>query len=100
MGRSTAATRRGPVSVVLPDELLLRVQAVARQRGLKLSPAVRALVAERIGELDDQERLTAAEKWQRQQAWATGEGMNQGSPAEAGHDELRAAFAAARKRRR
>ena len=100
MARTAKTSRKGPVSVALPDDLRARVATEAKRRGLKLSPAVRALVAERVEELEDQQRLTAAEEWQRREAWATWEKTKRGRPAEVGHEELRAAFAAARSSRK
>lgn len=89
--------RRGPVSVVLPDELLARVATEARRRGLKLSPAVRTLVTERVDELEDQQRLSAAEEWQRREAWATWESVKRGRATEVNRDKLQSAFASARR---
>lgn len=101
MARNPATVkRRGPVSVVLPDELLSRVATEAKRRGLKLSPAVRMLVAERVDELDEQQRLSAAEEWQRREAWATWEELKRGPTTEVSRDELRSAFASARRTRK
>ena len=96
MSRSSKGLRKGPLSVALPDELRARVATEAKRRGLKLSPAVRALVAERVEQLEDQQRLTAAEEWQRREAWATWAKAKRVRPAEASREELRAAFATAR----
>lgn len=96
MARTAKTSRKGPVSVVLPEDLRARIATEAKRRRPKLSPAVRALVAERVEELEDQQRLTAAEKWQRREAWATWEKAKRGRPAEASREELRAAFASAR----
>jgi hypothetical protein len=79
---------RGPVSVVLPPELRARVQAEARKRGLKLSPAVRALLIERVKELDDAAQLSRAEEWQRAEAWATWERMKAGDRREVSKAEI------------
>ncbi|XXY17200.1 hypothetical protein WME88_54105 [Sorangium sp. So ce216] len=82
----------GPVSVVLPAELRARLQAEAKKRGLKLSPAIRALLSERIQELDDAEQLSRAEEWQRAQVWAVWERMKAGDHDEASRQELDSIF--------
>lgn len=92
----TRATK-GPVSVVLPDDLRREVQREAARRGLGLSPAVRVLVAERLRELADEAELTRAERWQRAQAWASWEDA-ENPPV--GWDEVDAAFEPPRARRR
>ena len=97
MAKGTAAARQargdsGSVSVVLPEDLKARVLAEAKKRGLKLSPAVRALLHERVQELDDAEKLSRAEEWQRAQAWATWEKLKAGDVAEVSKEELDADF--------
>lgn len=82
----------GPVSVVLPAELRVRVQAEAQKRGLKLSPAIRALLRERVQELDDAEQLSRAEEWQRAQVWAVWERMKAGDHDEASRQEIDSIF--------
>jgi len=93
--------RPAPVSVVLPSALLERVGAEARRRGLKLSPAIRALVAERLGQIEDEETLSHVERWQRAQAWAAWEAAEHGKNDEVAWDAVEAEFEpAARPRRR
>ncbi|WP_437854781.1 hypothetical protein [Sorangium sp. So ce363] len=82
----------GPVSVVLPAELRERVQAEAKKRGLKLSPAIRALLSERVQEIDDAEQLSRAEEWQRAQVWAVWERMKAGDHDEAARQEIDSIF--------
>jgi hypothetical protein len=82
----------GPVSVVLPAELRERVQAEAKKRGLKLSPAIRALLSERVQEIDDAEQLSRAEEWQRAQVWAVWERMKARDHDEAARREIDAIF--------
>ena len=98
MAKSTATARQarggdsGPVSVVLPRDLKARVLTEAKKRGLKLSPAVRVLLHERVKELDDAEQLSRAEEWQRAQAWATWEKIKAGDGAEVLKEQLDADF--------
>ncbi len=61
----------GPLSVPLPRDLRAKLAAVAKRRKLKLATAARALIDERLSELEDAEALSAAEEWQRAQAWST-----------------------------
>lgn len=85
----------GPLSVVLPDALRERLVAEARKRGLPLSTAVRVLVAERVKELDEDEELTLADRWQREQAWSTWETLRAGAIEEASRREIDGDFEAA-----
>lgn len=85
------------MSVVLPDDLRGEVEREAARRGLGVSTAVRALVAERLGELAEEAELTRAERWQRAQAWASwGDEENP----EVSWEEVDAAFDARPARRR
>jgi hypothetical protein len=68
-----ARATKGPVSVVLPDDLRRAVEHEAAKRGLGVSTAMRALVAERLRALAEEAELTRAERWQRAQAWASWE---------------------------
>lgn len=92
-----ARASKGPVSVVLPDDLRREVEREAVKRGLGVSTAVRALVAERLRELAEEAELTRAERWQRAQAWASWE--DEENPA-VGWEEVDAALAAPPKRAR
>ncbi len=94
-----ARASKGPVSVVLPDDLRREVEREAGRRGLAVSTAVRALVAERLRELAEEAELTQAERWQRAQAWASWE--DEENP-EVSWEEIDAAFdpPGARARRR
>jgi predicted DNA-binding protein len=81
-------TAYGPLSVVLPDALRERLEHEAKKRGLPLSTAVRALVAERVREIDEAAELSAADQWQRAQAWRDWEKVRAGEMAEVTRDEL------------
>jgi hypothetical protein len=87
-----------PVSVVLPKVLRRRLESEAKRRGLKLSPAIRVLLGERMRQLQQDEELDKALAWQRAQAWAAWERFEAGADAEVTWDELEAEFT--RKRRR
>lgn len=69
----TKEVKHTPISVVVPAPLRLRLEREAKKRGLKISPTIRALVAERVQELDDADVLDRALEWQRAAAWATWE---------------------------
>jgi hypothetical protein len=98
MSRSDAS---GPLSVVLPRSLRARVAAEAERRGLKLSPAMRALVAERLEQIEQTETLSRTELWQRAQAWAAWEAADAGRNPEVSWVAVEAEFERpARPRRR
>lgn len=97
---SSAATARGPVSVVFPSPLRVTVAAEAKRRGLKLSTVIRALVSERIREIEEAEELTHADQWQRMQAWATWEKIQSGDRHEVSDAQIEAVFGRALTRTR
>ena len=82
----------GPMSVPLPKELRRRLEAYAVTRQLKLATAARALIDERLREVEDQVQLTAAEEWQRAQAWATWEKLKEGKSRTVTRAEVMSAF--------
>jgi hypothetical protein len=85
---------------MLPPALQQRISTQGKRRGLKLSTALRALAIERLEQLEDEERQTVAEAWQRQQAWSTWEQVKSGTPEEATSAALAGVFSAARRQRR
>ena len=91
-----------PLSVVLPKALRERLSREARKRGLPLSTAVRMLVAERVRELDESAELSAADQWQRAQAWSEWERLRSGDAPEVPATDLARDFdrALARRTRR
>lgn len=88
-----------PLSVVLPEALRERLEREAAKRGLPLSTAVRALVAERVQEIDEAAELGAADMWQRAQAWRDWEKVRSGQMAEVTRAELMAELEAPPSRR-
>ncbi len=90
----------GPLSVALPPELRRRLALEAKRRGLPLSTAVRVLVAERVRELDEAAELSAADQWQRAQAWSGWDEVRRGEAAEATPEDVDKEFEAARRRLR
>jgi len=93
-------TSPGPLSVPLPRDLRARLAAHAKKRKLKLATAARVLLDERLSALEDAEALSAAEEWQRAQAWATWESIERGEAEEASLEDLEADAAAAMRRAR
>lgn len=59
-----------PISVAMPEALRKRIERVARQRTMGVSTAIRALVEERLADLERAEDLHAAREWQEAQAMA------------------------------
>jgi hypothetical protein len=58
------------------------------------------LVAERVREIDEASLISAADQWQRAEAWAVWEKLRAGDVAESTRDELTREFAAALARRK
>ena len=96
--RSAAPRDAGPVSVILPADLRRKIVAEAKRRGLKLSPALRVLVSERVREIEETQALSRAEEWQRAQAWATWEEVKAGRERKASWEELEADYEAVRRK--
>jgi hypothetical protein len=93
-----------PLSVLLPADLRARLADEARRRHLKLSSVVRVLAAERVAQIDASEELSAAQEWQRDQAWAAWDALRGGDRREATRADIdrdfdRAAARAARRQR-
>ncbi len=88
------AAKADPISVILPASMKKLVSAEAARRGLKLSPAIRVLVSERLQEIEDSEQMSRAEEWQRAQAWAT---WSEG-PREADDAELESVFSVTKRK--
>jgi hypothetical protein len=78
--RSAAAGAKGPgpLSVPLPPDLRGRLAKEAKKRRLKLATAARVLLDEHLAAIEDAAALSAAEEWQRAQAWATWEKISAG----------------------
>lgn len=90
--KQTDSSDSEPVSVVLPTDLKVKVEAEAQRRGLRLSPTVRALLQERVEEIEDAAHLHTAEAFQREQALATWEEMKAGDLAEVTGEQIDAEF--------
>jgi predicted DNA-binding protein len=88
----------GPMSVPLPRELRKRLEAYAVKRQLKLATAARALIDERLTEVEDQVQLTEAEEWQRAQAWGTWEKLKEGRQGTVSRAEVMSVFSKKRRR--
>lgn len=91
-------TGSGPMSVPLPKELRRRLEAYAVSRQLKLATAARALIDERLREVEDVVHLTEAEEWQRAQAWATWEKLKEGRTRTVSRSEVMSVFSKKRRR--
>lgn len=92
---STSGGRRAggrAIRVVIPEEFEAKVEAEARRRGLALSAAVRTLLIERVTEIDDFDKMSRAEEWQRAEAWSTWKKIDAGKIKEASKAEIDAEF--------
>lgn len=99
MARARAAQEH-PLNIRLPAELRRKLEGYARSRHLPLSSAIRAMLSERLDEIEREEQLTRAERWQRDQAWATAQTILDGTAREVSWEEIRAAHAEAVERLR
>jgi hypothetical protein len=90
--------RQGPLSVQLPADLKRRLRAQATKRRLKVATAARVFLDEHMSELEQTAELSAAEEWQRAQAWATWEKMKSGDLREATIEDLHKVVDRARRR--
>jgi hypothetical protein len=95
--KSTASNRVGPLSVQLSTAERRRLAAHAKKRRVKLATAVRIFLDEHLTELEDRSELSAAEEWQRAQAWATWEKIKAGDTRWVTDAELEAVFDKARR---
>lgn len=96
--KSTARPKRlGPLSVQVPAALRRRLGRQATRRRLKLATAARVFLDEHVTELEDAAELSAAEEWQRAQAWATWEKIKAGDTRWVSDAELDAVFDKARR---
>jgi len=86
------------LSVQLSAAERRRLAAHAKKRRVKLATAVRIFLDEHLTELEDRSELSAAEEWQRAQAWATWEKIKAGDVREASEADIKAVFEAARRR--
>ena len=87
----------GPLSVQLSAPDRRRLAAHAKKRRLKVATAARVFLGEHLSELEDRAELSAAEEWQRAQAWATWEKIKAGDVEETTLEELHAVIAKARR---
>ena len=87
--RPKGESANAPVSLRLPPDLLRRARRYAESRHLQLASALRTIVSDHLDELEEDEHLTRAERWQRDQAWATAQSIIAGTAREASWDELR-----------
>ena len=99
--KSTVRSKRiGPLSVQLPQDLKRRLGAQASKRRLKVATAARVFLDEHVRELEDAAELSAAEEWQRAQAWATWEKIKAGDLREASLADLHEIAERARRRQK
>lgn len=83
------------MSVPLPKELRRRLEAYAVSRQLTVP---RALIDERLREVEDVVDLSEAEEWQRAQAWATWGKRKEGCGRTVSRAEVMSAFSKKRHR--
>jgi hypothetical protein len=84
-----------PISIRFPPALRRRTERFAAKSHLGVATAIRTIVGEYLDELDANEDLTRAEKWQRAQAWSTAQDLTRKNIPETTLEELRRDQAAA-----
>lgn len=97
-----AVRRNDPLTIRLPRSLRDRAEAYARTRRMPLAGALRTVIGEHLDEIAQDEHLTRAQRWQRDQAWASAQSIADGTARPVGWERLRADHVAAlaRSRRR
>jgi hypothetical protein len=65
------AVATSPINFRMPQPLRLRLRRFAESRHLGEAEALRAIVSERLDEIESERDLAAAERWQFRQAYAT-----------------------------
>src|SRR5207245_9735409 len=90
-------TLLGPLSCQDATARRRRWDRQATRRRLKLATAARGFLDEHVTELEDAAELSAAEEWQRAQAWATWEKIKAGDTRWVTDVELDALFDKARR---
>ena len=94
---SSGGSRPTRLSVRLSARQRQGLAAQAKKRKVTPATAARILCDEHLSELEDRAELSAAEEWQRAQAWATWEKIKAGDVPEATLGELHAMVAKARR---
>lgn len=100
--RKTTVRPNDPLTIRLPAALRNRADGYARARRMPLAGALRTIIGEHLDELAEEEHLTRAQRWQRDQAWASAQSIADGTARSASWERLRAdhATAVTRLRRR
>lgn len=94
------APQDGPLTIRLPAALRRRAERYARSRDLQLAGAIRVILSEHLDELEGDEQMTRAERWQRDQAWATARSIVHGTAQEVTWEDIQAAAVTATERGR
>lgn len=84
-----------PLTIRLPAALRDRAEGYARSRRMPLAGALRTIIGEHLDEVARDEHFTRAQRWQRDQAWATAQSIADGTARPASWERLRADHAAA-----
>lgn len=87
--------RTDPLTIRLPSVLRSRAERYARSRSMPLAGALRTIISEHLDEVALDEQLTRAERWQRDQAWASARAIADGTARPANWERLRADHVAA-----
>ncbi len=98
--RRPAGRKSVPLSVPVDPTIRARLRRYAERTGVPLATGFRALAIARLNELDEEERLSRAQEWQRARSWAIAETILDGTARESSLDDLTSGHAAAVRRAR
>lgn len=89
------AVAASPINFRMPQPLRLRLRRFAESRHLGEAEALRAIVSERLDEIESERDLAAAERWQFRQAYATWDRFRSGEGRTVPREEIDRIFIAA-----
>ena len=99
-GTSTRGRKANlPISFRMPGALRSRLRRFAEERSLGEAEAIRLALSERLNEIDDERDLTAAERWQFEQAYGTWQKLKAGTEKLVSQEDIDRVFDRARPRR-
>ncbi len=81
-----------PISFRMPATLRARLRRFAKERGLGEAEALRLVVGDHLGELENERELAIAERWQLKETLATWERFRHGDEVMVSWDEVERDF--------
>lgn len=81
-----------PINFRMPRDLRARLRRFARQRHLGEADALRLVVSERLEEVQNEQEMAEAERWQLAEAYRTWDRFRAGQGRTASHEGIRGIF--------